>query len=170
VSFSEWASPLVPVVKADGGLRLFGDYKATLNTCLLTDQYPLPIFSEMSQKWVVCKYFSKLDLKKAYLQLKVHEDSQKYLTVNTPKGLFQYSRLVYGVASAPALFQQVMDEILQGLKGVTCYIDDVLVAGRTVDQAERKLCRVLTRLARYNVRVNPPSASFYNLQWSMLDT
>lgn len=154
VSYSDWASPLVPVKKPDGGLRICGDYKATLNPCLLTDQYPLPVFSEMSQKWVGCRYFSKIDLKKAYLQLNVHKDSQKYLTVNTHKGLFQYTRLVYGVASAPALFQQTMDQILSGLKGVTCYIDDVLVAGRTLDQAERRLHRVINRLAKFNVRVN----------------
>jgi hypothetical protein len=108
----------------------------------------------MSLNWAGCKFFSQIDLKKAYFQLNVHPDSQKFLTFNTHKGLFQYTRMVYGLASAPAIFQQVMDHILHGIKGVTCYLDDLLVSGSTLEQAERRLVRVFNRLSKHNVRVN----------------
>jgi hypothetical protein len=62
--------------------------------------------------------------------------------------------MVYGLASAPAIFQQVMDQILHGIKGVTCYLDDLLVSGSTMEQAERRLVRVFNRLSNHNVRVN----------------
>jgi hypothetical protein len=136
------------------GIRICADLKSTLNPQLKTDQYPNPHFSQMSINWAGCKYFSKIDLTKAYLQLKIHPDSQKFLTVNTHKRLYQYTRIVYGLASAPAIFQQVMDQILHGIKGVTCYLDDLLVAGATLEQAERRLVRVFSRLSRFNVRVN----------------
>jgi hypothetical protein len=86
VKYSEWASPLVPVPKEGRGIRICDDLKSTLNPQLKTDQYPLPLFSQMSHNWAGCKFFSKIDLKKAYLQLNVHPDSQKFLTVNTHKG------------------------------------------------------------------------------------
>jgi hypothetical protein len=160
VSYSEWASPLVTVPKEQGGVRLCADFKTTLNPCLLSDQYPLPVFSNMSTQWANCNFFSKIDLKKAYLQLNVHPDSQKYLTVNTHRGLFQFTRLVYGISSAPAIFQQIMEQVLHGLKGVTCYLDDVLVSGKDLDQAGRRLQRVFSRLAKYNIKVNQKKCVF----------
>jgi hypothetical protein len=114
----------------------------------------------MAMNWSGCQYFSKIDLSKAYLQVNVHKDSQKFLTVNTHKGLYKYTRLVYGLASAPAIFQQIMDQILHGIAGVTCYLDDVLVAGKTLEQAERRLIRVFTRLEKFNIRVNKKKCIF----------
>ena len=68
------------------------------------------------------KKITKLDLSQAYLQLPIDVQSQQlyFTTINTHKGLFQYTRLPYGIASAPAIFQITMDKILQGLKGVSC--------------------------------------------------
>ena len=58
------------------------------------------------------KKFSKLDLRQAYLQMEMEEDSKKYITINTHKGLYQSNRLVFGVASAPAVWQRTMDRVL----------------------------------------------------------
>ena len=63
-------------------------------------------------------------MSQAYLQLPVHEDSKPLLVINTPKGLFQYTQLPYGVSVALAIFQAVMDRVLQGLP-VACYLDDI---------------------------------------------
>ena len=71
--------------------------------------------------------FSKLDLANAYQQLKVDPSSRKYLTISTHKGLYQYARLPFGVASASAIFLHVMERILDGIPGVCCYLDDILV-------------------------------------------
>ena len=109
VSYSEWAAPIVPVPKPEGNIRLCGDYKVTINPQLEVDQYPLlkpgNIFATLS----VGKWFSKIDLKHAYQQIKLAETSKPLVTISTHRGLYQYTRLPFGAASAPALFQKVMD-------------------------------------------------------------
>ena len=88
--------------------------------------------------------FTKLDLSQAYLQLPVDEDSKDLLVINTPKGLFRYNRLPYGVSVAPAIFQSVIDRILQGLP-VACYLDDILIAAPTVKEHDVLLEKVFQR-------------------------
>ena len=73
----------------------------------------------------------------AYLQLPLDAASKCYVTINTHKGLFQYNRLPFGVASAPAIFQRYMDTLLQGMEGVSVYLDDILIAGTTIDKISR---------------------------------
>ena len=103
---------MVPVPKTEGTIRLCGDYKVTINPQLEIDQYPLPkpdnIFATLAEG----KWFSKIDLKHAYQQLNLAENSRPYVTVNTHRGLYRYTRLPFGVASAPAQFQKVMDILL----------------------------------------------------------
>ena len=70
------------------------------------------------------RVFTKLDLSQAYLQLPVDDDSKDLLVINTPKGLFRYNWLPYGVSIAPAIFQSVLDRVLHNLP-VTCYLDDI---------------------------------------------
>ena len=128
VKHSQWATPIVPVPKKDGKFRICGDYKVTLNQVLLVEEYPLPTLEELFSTLVGGKIFSKLDLSQAHLQLPVEKESKNYLTINTHQGLYAYNRLSFGVASAPAIFQKLMDTVLQGIAGVTCYIDDILVS------------------------------------------
>ena len=74
--------------------------------------------------------FSKLYLTHEYQQVPLHPESRPYLAINTQKDLYQYrGRLPFGVASTPALFQQAMEKVLQGLLGLVVYIDDILVKG-----------------------------------------
>ena len=111
VIFSDWAAPIVPVEKRDGSVRICGDYKLTVNRVSKTEVYPIPKIKEMFASLAGGKKFSKLDLSHAYQQIQLEEESQKYVTVNTHKGLFQYKRLPFGVASAPALFQRTMESL-----------------------------------------------------------
>ena len=64
--------------------------------------------------------------------------------MNTPKGLFKYNRLLFGVSSAPGIFQRVTDSILQEIPGVVVYIDDILVTGKTEAEHQESLKEVLT--------------------------
>ena len=160
VEYSEWAAPIVPVPKKDGKLCICGDYKVTINPYLEVDQYPLPNPEEMFATLAGGKKFTKLDLSQAYQQLQLHEASKKLVTINTHKGLYGYTRLPFGVASAPALFQKTMDKVLQGMSGVMCYIDDILITGADDCQHLNTLGEVLERLHSYGFRLHRSKCVF----------
>ena len=89
VSQSDWAAPVVLVPKKDGSPRVCGDYKMTVNQCADVDQYRLPNTEDLFATLAGGQEFSKIHLSHAYQQLELDEDSQKYLTINTHKGLHQ---------------------------------------------------------------------------------
>ena len=109
VEYSEWATPIVPVVKRNGSVRVCGDFKVSVNPVLHAEPYPLPRIEDIFANLAGGKHFSKLDLRQAYHQMEVTEESKKYLTINTHKGLYQYNRLVFGVTSCPAIWQRAID-------------------------------------------------------------
>jgi len=136
VQTSEWATPTVPVKKPNGSVRMCGDYKVTINPYLNVNQYPLPWPEELFSALNNGRHFIKLDLSEAYLQVELDEESQKYLVINTHKGLFCFNRVPHGVASAPAIFQQIMEQILPKLPKVVCYIDDILITACTEEHLQ----------------------------------
>ncbi|XP_062713761.1 uncharacterized protein K02A2.6-like [Aedes albopictus] len=162
VDHSEWATPVVAVRKAGGRVRLCGDYKITLNPHLLIDDHPLPTVEELFATVAGGETFSKLDLSQAYLQLEVRPEDRDLLTLSTHRGLFRPTRLMYGVASAPAIFQRFMEEILQGIPGVTVFIDDIRVTGPDSKTHLLRLEEVLKRLEKYNLRVNRDKCDFFS--------
>lgn len=161
VEYSEYASPVVPVLKRDGTLRLCADYSVSINKQLLVEHYPLPTAHELFSKLHGGQQFSKLDLSQAYAQCVLDDESQKITCINTHKGLFQYTRLVFGLASAPAIFQRVMECVLSGMEGVLCMLDDVLVTG--ADRAEhlKRLHAVLQRLQDAGLTVQKAKCDFF---------
>ena len=104
--------------------------------------------------------FSKLDLTQAYFQIVLDQESREYVTINTHKGLYQYTRVPFGIASAPALFQRMMDTILQGIPNTICYLDDILVTGNSAETHLRSLTEVLQRLRQHGLRVRPSKCAF----------
>ena len=107
------------------------------------DEYPLPRIEEIYANLSGGQQFNVIDLRQAYLQMEVEEESKTYLTVNTHRGLYQYQRLPYGVASA-------MDQVLQGIPGVQCYLDDIIITGRTREEHLKALDKVLGRPTERN--------------------
>ena len=160
VEHSDWAAPIVVVPKKDGRVRICGDYKITVNPVLDIDQYPLPCAEDLFATLAGGKCFSTLDLSHAYNQLILDEESRKFLTINTHRGLYRYTRLPFGVASAPAVFQKIMDQILQGLDGVICYLDDILVSGKSENEHLEILQKVLERLKEHGIRVKKSKCAF----------
>ncbi|KAK4470026.1 hypothetical protein MN116_000056, partial [Schistosoma mekongi] len=161
VNFSEWAAPIVIVKKPNGNIRLCADYSTGLNEALEAHQYPLPLPEDLFAKLNGGRYFAKLDLSDAYLQIPVAEECKQYLTINTHKGLFRYNRLPFGVKTAPSIFQQIMDAMLQDITGTAAYLDDILIMG--VDQAdlEKKLDLVLTRIGDFGFRLRAEKCDFH---------
>ena len=113
VQFSDWAAPIVPVVKQDGSVRVCGDYLLTVNRASKLDSYPLPRIEDLFTAMTGGEKFTKLDLQHAYQQLVLDDESKPYTVINTHKGLFQYNRLPFGISSAPAIFQRTMDSLMQ---------------------------------------------------------
>ena len=105
--------------------------------------------------------FSKLDLTSAYQQILLDDASSKMVVINTHQGLYEYTRLPFGVASAPAIFQKAMDSILQGIPHCICYLDDILVTGRSNEEHIRNLRTVLQRLQEHGVRLRREKCSFF---------
>ncbi|GBP03502.1 Uncharacterized protein K02A2.6 [Eumeta japonica] len=146
VNYSDYATPITPVLKSDGTVRVCGDYSVTLNKVLHIDRYPLPRIEELFARLHEGKEFSKLDLSMAYMQLELTEDSQPLTCINTHRGLFQFTRLVFGLSSAPAIFQKTMERILAGIEGICIFLDDILISGPNKDTHRKRLNEVLNRL------------------------
>jgi hypothetical protein len=160
VEYSEWAAPIVPVLKHNGEVRICGDYKVTVNKAARVDKYPIPCIDDLYSKLAGGSHYSKLDLSHAYQQIRLSEESQKLTTITTSKGLFAYTRLCYGVSSAPGIFQRIMEQVVQGIPKVAVYLDDILVSGGTEKDARDNLIAVLSRLQSAGLRLRPEKCSF----------
>ena len=161
VQYSKWAAPIVAVDKPDGGVRICGDFKITVNPELEVEKhqkFPKPSLAcnvnslncgldkkqdqcnslginyrrlkyaqsatyhaEYLHVQVLINYANKYQ-HIAYLKMKVAEECRHILTVNTHQGLYQYRHVVFGIASAPALWQKARDQVLQGIPGTQCIL------------------------------------------------
>ena len=156
----EWASPIVCTKKSSGEIRICVDFKTTINPHIYIDPHPLPRFEEIMSRLSGSRYFTKLDLRDAYLQMEVDVASRKYLVVATHAGYFRYKRLPFGVNFAPALFQKMMDKVLTGLPQAAAFIDDIIVGGKTKQEHITLLREVFLRLQRINVRIKKAKCKF----------
>lgn len=162
VKHSEWAAPVVPVLKPDDTARLCGDYKLTVNQISKLEQYPIPRIEDLFATLSGGQKFSKLDLSHAYHQIPLDEEAKKYVTINTHKGLFTYRVLPFGVSSSPAIFQRTMEGLLQGIPHVTIFLDDVLLTGKDDREHLQTLATVLKRLQEAGLRLKRAKCLFMN--------
>ncbi len=153
ISHSEWAAPIVPVMKADQSVRICGDYRI-LNKVINIDSYPLPKHEELLSSLANGKYFAKIDLTQAYTQLCLDSKSQKYTVINTHRGLFKCNRLSFGVSSAAAIFQRTMEKLFHGKNGTLCFQDDILISGENPDELISRIIEVLTILQNAGLKLN----------------
>ena len=123
ISYSDLATLIVPAIKKNGNVRLCGDYKVTVNPVMCVDQYPLPKIEDIFATLAGGKKFSKLDLTQANHHMELEEATQNLLVINTHEGLFKYKRLPYGIASAPALWQRAIEQVLQNIPSTQVTIE-----------------------------------------------
>ena len=101
VQFSEWAIPIVPVLKNNGSIMICGYYKHTVNQVAMPDKYPLPKVDDLLASLAGGETSTKLDLVHAYQQLVLDEESSKLASVNTHRGVFCYKRLHFALQQHP---------------------------------------------------------------------
>eukprot|EP00118_Oscarella_pearsei_P024265 m.302821 g.302821 ORF g.302821 m.302821 type:complete len:188 (+) comp40828_c0_seq6:152-715(+) len=124
------------------------------------DQYPLPKPVDLFAALAGGDKFTKMDLASAYQQVELDQASQELVTLNTHQGPYRPVRMPFGIANAPAVFQNIMDQILHGLKGVVCYLDDILVTGKNDEEHLANLKAVFEKLKHHGIRLKRSKCSF----------
>ncbi|XP_040195295.1 uncharacterized protein LOC120928256 [Rana temporaria] len=168
-SRSPYASPIVVVRKKNGSLRLCIDYR-TLNRRTIPDQYTTPRIEDALQSLSGAKWFSVLDLKSGYYQIPMHPEDREKTAFITPVGFFEFNRMPQGLSGAPATFQRLMEKTVgdMNLIEVLVYLDDVIVFGRTLEEHEERLEKVLSRLHEEGLKLSMEKCKFYQSSVSYL--
>jgi hypothetical protein len=156
---TEWCAPMVPVVKKNGKIRICVDLKK-LNEAVKRENFMLPNLDDISPKLVGAKYFSKLDASSGFYQMPLHTDSSRLTTFITPFGRFCFTRIPFGITSAPEIFQREMTSMLSGLDGTEVIIDDILVYGKTLDEHNSRLEKTLERIQESGLKLNKDKCEF----------
>ena len=161
-SCSPWSSPVVPVRKKDGSLRLCIDYRR-LNDLTHGDSHPLPRVEDCLDALSGSSWFSVLDLQSGYWQQVVRESDRDKTAFSTHTGLWEFQRMPFGLKGAPASFQRLMMAVLAGLTWREClvYLDDVIVFGKSFDEALSHLDHVLCAVVEANLKLNLRKCSFF---------
>jgi hypothetical protein len=115
---------------------------------------------DFSARVTGCKFFSKIDLRKGYFQIFMHPDDIPKTAIITPFGLFEFLRLPFGLRNAGSTFQRMMDRVLAGLPFVFVYLDDIIVASKTLEQHEKDVEEVFRRLRSAGLVINGEKCEF----------
>ena len=164
-SSSPWASPIVLVRKKDGGLRICVDYRM-LNSVTKLDRFPLPRIDDLLDQLGQLQFFTMLDLASGFWQVSVDDQSREKTAFVTHCGLFEFRVMPFGLTNAPAVFQRLMQRVLEGANPedspdfVDVYIDDVLLFSHTAEDHIKHLRVVLAKLRRASLMLKPSKCHF----------
>jgi hypothetical protein len=153
-----WSSALHIVPKKDNGWRPCGDYRA-LNAQTIPYRYPVRHNHDDSHQFSSCCIFSKIDLVRIYNQIPVHPGIHK-TAITTPFGLFEFPFMSFGLRNASQTFQRFMDDIMRGLYFCFAYLDDILVFSGSLEDHERHLRAIFSRLQMYGILINHAKCVF----------
>jgi RNase H-like domain found in reverse transcriptase/Reverse transcriptase (RNA-dependent DNA polymerase)/Integrase zinc binding domain/Chromo (CHRromatin Organisation MOdifier) domain len=161
-SKSPMASPCFFIKKKDGSLRLIQDYR-TLNSITVKNRYPLPLISELVNKLRKAKYFTKLDVRWGYNNVRIKHGDEWKAAFRTNRGLFEPLVMMFGLTNAPATFQTMMNEIFADLIAedkVCVYLDDILIYSADLAEHKRITRLVLQRLREHQLFLKPEKCEF----------
>lgn len=161
-SKSPMASPVFFVKKKDGSLRFVQDYRA-LNDMTIKNRYPLPLISELVNQLRGAKFFTKLDVRWGYNNVRIKEGDEWKAAFRTNRGLFEPLVMYFGLTNSPATFQTMMNDIFRDLiaDGVVCvYLDDILIFTKTLEEHRHITRLVLERLRSNKLFLKPEKCDF----------
>lgn len=154
-----WVSPLVVVPKPDGDVRICVDMRRA-NQAIIRERQPIPTVEEVLQDLNGSRVFSRMDLKWGFHQILLAEESRHVTTFVTHRGLYRYTRLMFGVTSAPEKYQQIIRDVLRGCDGVVNIADDLVIHGKDLKQHDERLFTVLDRLKTAGLTLNESKCEF----------
>ena len=157
-----WSSPVVPVKKKDGTLRLCVDYRQ-LNKVTKADRFPIPNMSDLVFNLGGRQWFSTLDLVKGYYQVPLDPASAEYTAFSTARNHYQFNRLSFGLKNAPGAFQREMQMVLRDFntKEVVIYIDDILVMSDTFERHLDLFGKILATLENYHIKIKAEKCCWF---------
>ena len=161
-SQSPWCNAVVLVQKKDGGLRFCIDF-CQLNSQTKKDAYPLPQMQETMESMVGTRFFSTMDLKSGFWQVKMAKDSQQYTAFTVGSmGVYEFLRMQYGLCNAPLTFQRLMQNCLGDLNltYALIYLDDVIVFSWTEEEHLHHLWVVFARFLEHGLKLKPSKCHF----------
>ena len=141
------------------------DYQ-NVNSVTKLDKFPLPRIDDLLDQLGQSQYFTTLDLAAGYWQVKVSDKSKENTAFITHQGFFQFRVMPFGLTNAPAVFQRLMQKVLDGLNPdegtdfVEVYIDDVLIFSHTMEEHVEHLRQVLARLRKAGLKLKPTKCHF----------
>ena len=153
-----WVSPLVVVPKPDGDVRICVDMRRA-NQAKIRERQPIPTV-EVLQDLNGSTVFSRVDLKWGFHQILLAEESRHVTTFVTHRGLYRYTRLMFGVTSGPEKYQQIIRDVLRGCEGGVNIADDLIIHGQGAEQHDKRLFAVLDRLREAGLTLNEGKYEF----------
>ncbi|UYV63822.1 K02A2.6-like [Cordylochernes scorpioides] len=153
---SEWCSPMVLVAKPSGKLRICVDL-SILNKNILREIHPIPVVEHTLAQLKGAKLFTKLDANSGFWQIPLSSESSALTTFITPFGRFRFKRLPFGISFAPEIFQKRMGQILEGLEGILCHMDDIMVYG---SHAKKDMIKDSKQVSKSGLTLNKDKCKF----------
>lgn len=150
---TSWVNSLVPVRKPDNSVRICID-PTDLNKAIRRAHYPLPTIETIVARMPNARVFSVLDAYKGFWQIRLDKPSSLLTTFNSPIGRYAFTRLPFGIKSAPEVFQAAMECLLEGLDGVAVIMDDILVYAATREEHDQRLTALLGRCRQRGLKLN----------------
>jgi hypothetical protein len=151
-SVSPWGAPVLFAPKKDGGLRMCLDYRA-LNKLTVKNKCPIPRIDEIFDRLQGAEYFTSLDLRSGYYQIRVRDQDIPKTCIRTRYGSFEFLVMPFGLTNAPSTFQAVMNDVFREYLDdfVMVYIDDILIYSRTAEEHFRHVRLILERLREHTL-------------------